>query len=107
MNLLYHPDGSLEVRPPLSKPKDYIEFCAEMDLMIGISNCPQDRTPVNAFNPSSSKVIIYNPDDPQKKIIGKLQGVTMNRHEKSIELFGESCHTLQEVLRVTLDLSLN
>jgi uncharacterized protein YcgI (DUF1989 family) len=66
MNFEYHLDGSVEVKPPFSKAGDYIDFRAEMDLIVGISNCPQDRTPVNAFNPSSSKVIIYNPDVPHK-----------------------------------------
>ncbi|NLE73865.1 MAG: DUF1989 domain-containing protein [Actinobacteria bacterium] len=52
MNLVYGPDGSMSLSEPLSKPGDYIDLRAEMDLVVGISNCPQDRNPCNAFSPT-------------------------------------------------------
>ena len=41
-------DGNrLEIRPPVSKPNQYISLRAEMDLVIAFSACPQDKVPVN------------------------------------------------------------
>lgn len=44
---------------PTSKPGDYYDLRAEMDLVIGISNCPQERNPCNGFNPTATGVIVY------------------------------------------------
>jgi uncharacterized protein YcgI (DUF1989 family) len=60
MNLTYQPDGSLKLDEPLSKPGDYIDLKAEMDSIVAISNCPQDRNPCNAFNPTPIQVQIFN-----------------------------------------------
>ena len=59
MNLTPEPDGSFNIREPLSKPGDYIEFCPEMDILAGISACPVDRNPCNGFNPTPIGVIVY------------------------------------------------
>lgn len=55
------PDGSFQIGPPSSRPGDYVEVRALRDLLIGISACPQDRAPTNAFNPTSVNVVIYEP----------------------------------------------
>ena len=52
-------DGSMEIKEPTSKPGDYYDLRAEMDLVIGISNCPQERNPCNGFNPTQIGVIVY------------------------------------------------
>ena len=39
MNIEIFSDGKIEIRPPLSKAGDYIEFRAEMDLAIAVSAC--------------------------------------------------------------------
>lgn len=36
-------DGRWYIKEPISKPGDYIEFRAEMDLLVGFSNCSEDR----------------------------------------------------------------
>ena len=54
-------DGTMEIKEPTSKPGDYYDLRAEMDLVIGISNCPQERNPCNGFNPTPIGVIIYEP----------------------------------------------
>lgn len=59
MNLIPEPNGDFKIREPLSKPGDYIDLKAEMDIIGAISNCPQDRNPCNAFNPTPIKVIVY------------------------------------------------
>ena len=38
---------------PQSKSGDFIDFRAEMDVLVGISACPSDRTPTNDYNPTS------------------------------------------------------
>lgn len=59
MRVVVEPDGSMEIKEPTSEPGDYYDLRAEMDLLIGISNCPQERNPCNAFNPTPMGVIIW------------------------------------------------
>ena len=59
MNLTYQPDGSIQLEEPLSKPGDYIDLRAELDSIVAISNCPQDKNPCNAFNPSPIGVQVF------------------------------------------------
>lgn len=59
MNLTFQPDGSMKLEEPLSRPGDYIDLRAEMDAIIAISNCPQDRNPCNAFNPTSTRIQVF------------------------------------------------
>ena len=47
MNTPVMSDGSIDRRPPQSKPGDSIVMRAEMDLVIVFSACPQDITPIN------------------------------------------------------------
>ena len=56
MNLTYQPDGSMKLEEPLSGAGDYIDLKAEMDSIVAISNCPQDRNPCNAFNPTPIQI---------------------------------------------------
>lgn len=48
-----------EIIEPVSKPGDFIDLKAERDLLIAISNCPQERNPCNGFNPTPIEVIAY------------------------------------------------
>lgn len=59
MNLTYEPDGSMRLQEPLSRPGDYIDLRAEMDCLIAISNCPQDRNPCNGFHPSPLHIRVF------------------------------------------------
>lgn len=59
MHVAYDPDGTFEIRAPISKPGDYIDLEAQMDALVGMSNCPQERNPCNAFNPTPMKIIVY------------------------------------------------
>ncbi|MBI4322216.1 MAG: urea carboxylase-associated family protein [Chloroflexi bacterium] len=61
MNFPYRSDGTLAIEEPVSKPGDYVDLLAERDLIMALSNCPQERNPCNSYNPSLLKVIIYNP----------------------------------------------
>jgi len=59
MNLTFQQDGSMKLAEPLSRARDYVDLRAEMDILIGISNCPQDRNPCNAFKPTPTRVQVF------------------------------------------------
>jgi uncharacterized protein YcgI (DUF1989 family) len=59
MNLTFQPDGSMKLEEPLSGPGDYVDLRAEMDTIIAISNCPQDRNPCNAFKPTPTQIRVF------------------------------------------------
>jgi uncharacterized protein YcgI (DUF1989 family) len=47
---------------PVSKPGDYIELRAEIDCLIGLSNCPEDRlTECNDRNCTPMKIEVFAP----------------------------------------------
>ncbi|MBV9803014.1 MAG: urea carboxylase-associated family protein [Solirubrobacterales bacterium] len=48
MNCPVQPDGSWSIAEPASRAGDYITFRAEADVLVAISNCPQDLNPCNA-----------------------------------------------------------
>lgn len=59
MNVAVDDDGRFAIKEPTSRPGDYYELRADMDLLVGISNCPQERNPCNAFRPTATGVIVY------------------------------------------------
>ena len=59
MNVEVDAHGNMEIREPTSRPGDYYDLRAEMDLVVGISNCPQERNPCNGWNPTPMGVIVY------------------------------------------------
>ena len=48
MNCPVEPDGSWSIVAPVSRAGDYITLRAETDVLVAISNCPQDLKPCNA-----------------------------------------------------------
>jgi uncharacterized protein len=48
MNVRVAPDGALIRGSPASRPGDRMVFRAEMDLLVVLSACPQDITPINS-----------------------------------------------------------
>jgi uncharacterized protein YcgI (DUF1989 family) len=52
-------DGAMEIKEPTSGPGDYYDLRAEMDLLVAVSNCPQERNPCNGFKPTPMGIIIY------------------------------------------------
>jgi uncharacterized protein len=48
MNCPVEPDGSWSIAEPASRAGDTIALRAETDLLVAISNCPQDLNPCNA-----------------------------------------------------------
>ena len=52
MNVPVMPNGELTFVDGVSKPGDYVELRAEMDVLCVISNCPQLNNPCNGYNPT-------------------------------------------------------
>lgn len=59
----YHHDCARRrwvIAAPVSRPGDYIEFRAEVDCLVGLSNCPLDvLAPCNAYHCTPVKVEIF------------------------------------------------
>ena len=58
MNCPVQPDGSWSIVAPASNPGDYVDMRAEMDLLVVLSNCPQDLNPCNAGALKPLEVVI-------------------------------------------------
>ena len=58
MNVPVEPDGRMALVDGFSKPGDYVELVAEMDVLAVISNCHQLYNPVNGFNPTPIRVLV-------------------------------------------------
>jgi uncharacterized protein YcgI (DUF1989 family) len=59
MNVAYDPDGTFEIRLPTSEAGDYMDLEAQKDVIVGMSNCPQERNPCNGFRPTPMKIELY------------------------------------------------
>ena len=51
MNADLAPSGELKVVPPLNKAGDFIEFVAEMDLIVGLTACSAELSNNWSFKP--------------------------------------------------------
>jgi uncharacterized protein YcgI (DUF1989 family) len=51
-------DGKVFIGPPCTKSGDYIEFLAEMDVLVAISVCPDDRSAMNDYSCKAIKIQI-------------------------------------------------
>jgi len=59
MNVGVDESGRFGIREPTSEAGDYYDLRADMDLIVAASNCPQERNPCNAFNPTAMGIVIY------------------------------------------------
>lgn len=55
------PTGEMDMGPSISRPGDYVDLRAETDALAVISNCPQINNPVNDYNPTPIRVMVWNP----------------------------------------------
>jgi urea carboxylase-associated protein 1 len=60
MNVPIRPGGELAIVDGASRPGDYVELVARMDLLCVISNCPQVNNPCNGFTPTPIRVLVWN-----------------------------------------------
>ena len=61
MHVGFDPDGVCEIRAPISKAGDYMDLEAQMDVLLALSVCPQERNPCNNFRAKPMRAIIYQP----------------------------------------------
>ncbi len=54
-------DGTMGIVDGRSKPGDFVDLRAEMDVLAVLSNCPQMNNPANGYNPTPIRVIISEP----------------------------------------------
>lgn len=60
MNVPVSPDGGLTFADGISDAGKYVELCAQMDVHVLISNCPQLNNPCNAYNPTPIEVLVWD-----------------------------------------------
>jgi len=60
MNVDLSTDGSFVIKAPETKAGDYIDLRAEMNIIAGISACPNSTNPVNNFRAKPLGVTIYD-----------------------------------------------
>jgi urea carboxylase-associated protein 1 len=62
LRYLVEADGSVSIdHPAPSAAGDHMTLRAERDLLVAISNCPQENNPCTGFNPSPLRVTITSP----------------------------------------------
>lgn len=57
MNVTIRADGTLDIRPPLSKAGDTIVFRAEMDLIVGLTACSAEISNNYRFKPINYEIL--------------------------------------------------
>ena len=58
MNVPVEEDGTLGIVDGISAPGLTVDLCAEMDVIVVVSNCPQINNPCNGFNPTPVRMIV-------------------------------------------------
>lgn len=59
MNVPVGPDGGAEILDGKSRPGDYVDLRAEMDLLVVISNCPQELNPAAGGGPTPVRAVVW------------------------------------------------
>ncbi|MPZ62985.1 MAG: DUF1989 domain-containing protein [Propionibacteriales bacterium] len=65
MNVVYEPDGNVEIRLSVSKPGDHIDIRADMDILAAFSNYPSEHNPCTGGTPHHCAYSPILPVDPQ------------------------------------------
>ena len=60
MNVPVTPDCQLTFEVGVSDAGKYVELCADMDVLMVISNCPQLNNPCNGYNPTPVQILIWD-----------------------------------------------
>jgi urea carboxylase-associated protein 1 len=53
--------GHVAIVDGISKPGDYVDLRADMDVLAVLSNCPQMHNPCNGYNPTPIRVTVTRP----------------------------------------------
>ena len=89
MNVPVAADGSVRREPPSARPGDYVTLTAQCDLLLVMSACPQDLTPINGIG--------RTPSDVQHRSKCYLH-VVLDRTEGD---FWRATHTVVPILRIS------
>lgn len=60
MNVPIGPDGHAEIVESQSRPGDHVDLLAEMDLLVVLSNCPEELNPAAGDGPSPIRAITWS-----------------------------------------------
>jgi len=60
MNVPVGDDGHVEITDSQSKPGDFVDLRAELDVIAVLSNCPQELNPAAGAGPSPIRAIVYS-----------------------------------------------
>jgi uncharacterized protein len=69
MNVPVDADGRIAIVDGVSKPGDYVDLRAEKDVIVVISNCPQEHNPCSGGNPTPIRLTIWRPEDGETQPI--------------------------------------
>ncbi len=61
MNVPVQPNGEMALAEGFPGPGDFVDLQAEIDVLAVVSNCSQTRNPVNAYNPTPIRLIVWEP----------------------------------------------
>jgi hypothetical protein len=62
MNVPVGADGSVAIVEGISKPGDYVDLRCERDVIVVISNCPQEHNPCSGGKPTPIRLTIWRPN---------------------------------------------
>lgn len=61
MNVPVEADGAIAIDEGLSRPGDYVDLRCERDVIVVISNCPQEHNPCSGGRPTPIRLIVSRP----------------------------------------------
>ena len=61
MNVPVSADGQVTIAEGISKPGDYVDLRCERDVIVVISNCPQEHNPCSGGKPTPIQLSIWRP----------------------------------------------
>jgi uncharacterized protein len=64
MNVPVGADGRIAIVDGLSKPGDFVDLRADRDVIVVISNCPQEHNPCSGGNPTPIRLTLWRPGLP-------------------------------------------
>jgi urea carboxylase-associated protein 1 len=62
MNVPVSADGQVAIVDGISKPGDYVDLRCEKDVIVVISNCPQEHNPCSGGHPTPIRLTIWRPN---------------------------------------------
>jgi len=87
MWIIYNPDGTLSIDTVSNKPGDYIDFMAERDIIVTLSNCPSETTCLNDWKCTPFYAVTFNPN---KEYIAKADTLRRTREAQYKQWLGYS-----------------